>query len=167
MANESVARYRRWFEYERDAHAKVLASLETVPTDRRAGPEYRRAVGILAHVLAARRTWLARFGAIPQAPATLFPDAADITRVAAECRELEALWTNFLGSLDDEALARPFEYQSFDGGRFRNSIDDILAQLFGHSSYHRGQIAMLVRAAGGQPAITDLVYWCREPLPAP
>jgi uncharacterized damage-inducible protein DinB len=45
-------------------------------------------------------------------------------------------------------------------------VEDILAQLFGHSSYHRGQIAMLVRAAGGEPAVTDLIYWCREGVPA-
>ena len=41
-------------------------------------------------------------------------------------------------------------------------IEDILAQLFGHSWYHRGQIALLVRAAGGEPAVTDLIYWSRE-----
>jgi uncharacterized damage-inducible protein DinB len=67
--------------------------------------------------------------------------------------------------VDDDELTREFEYQSLDAGRFRNRIEDILAQLFGHSSYHRGQIAMLVRAAGGQPAITDLVFWCRQPVP--
>jgi uncharacterized damage-inducible protein DinB len=55
-----------------------------------------------------------------------------------------------------------FEYQSLDAGRFRNTIADVLAQLYGHSWYHRGQIAMLVRTAGGQPAVTDLIYWCRE-----
>jgi uncharacterized damage-inducible protein DinB len=40
-------------------------------------------------------------------------------------------------------------------------LADILAQLFGHSWYHRGQIAMLVRAAGGEPAVTDRIDWCR------
>jgi hypothetical protein len=29
-----------------------------------------------------------------------------------------------------------------------------------------GQIAMLVRAAGGEPAVTDLIYWCRESAPS-
>jgi len=26
---------------------------------------------------------------------------------------------------------------------------------------------MLVRAAGGEPAVTDLIYWCREPSSGP
>jgi len=31
------------------------------------------------------------------------------------------------------------------------------------SWYHRGQIAALVRAMGAEPAVTDLVFWARQP----
>ena len=31
MAPNRVDQYRRWFEYEKDSHRKVLASFETVP----------------------------------------------------------------------------------------------------------------------------------------
>ena len=30
-----IDRYRRWFEYERDSHSKMLASLENVPAEFR------------------------------------------------------------------------------------------------------------------------------------
>jgi uncharacterized damage-inducible protein DinB len=164
MSDPNVVRYRRWFEYERDAHAKVIASLGTVPADRRAGPEFRKAVSLLGHIVAARRVWLGRLGAAPPAAGPLFPDDPDLDRVAADWAALATAWADYLGGLSDPDLERVFEYQSLDAGRFRNRVDDIFAQLFGHSWYHRGQIAVLVRAAGGQPAITDLVYWCREPL---
>ena len=59
---------------------------------------------------------------------------------------------------------RDFEYVSLDGPRFRSRVDDILTQLFGHSWYHRGQIALLVRSIGAEPAVTDFVFWTREPL---
>jgi uncharacterized damage-inducible protein DinB len=59
-------------------------------------------------------------------------------------------------------LSDLFTYQSFDSGRFQNTIEDVLTQLFGHSWYHRGQIAILVRQAGGTPALTDLIYFTRE-----
>ena len=65
----------------------------------------------------------------------------------------------------DEEIRKTFDYTSIDHTPFRNTVEDILTQLFGHSWYHRGQIAMLVRASGGQPAITDLIYWSREPIP--
>lgn len=73
-------------------------------------------------------------------------------------------WSDYLGSLDDEKLARVFESRSNEGERFRNRIEDLLTQLFGHSSYHRGQIASIVRSLGGEPAVTDYVYWSRESL---
>ena len=164
MANELADRFRRWFEYEQDAHAKVLASFDTVPPDRRDGREFKKAVALLGHVVAARRVWLFRFGILPTAGALFLDDEnPDPARVEAEWREVRDLWADYLASVTDAELARVFEYQSFDAGRFRNRVEDILAQLFGHSWYHRGQIAVLVRAAGGTPAVTDLIYWCREP----
>src|SRR5216684_2422938 len=164
MSQDMVSRYRRWFEHEKDAHARVVRSLETVPPDRRSAPEFRRAVAILAHVVAARRMWLGRLGVTPPSPAPLFPEGAELSQVADELRAVEARWAEYLGRLADEDLGRLFEYQSLDAGRFRNRVEDILAQLFGHSWYHRGQIAMLVRTAGGEPAVTDFIFWCRESI---
>ncbi|MBI3412213.1 MAG: DinB family protein [Planctomycetes bacterium] len=156
-----IERYRRWFEYEKDAHAKVFASFDTVPSDRRDSAEYRRAVAIMAHIVAARRMWLYRLGAIATAPA-LFPVNPELANVVAEWREAQGDWEGLLASQTDQEIERTFEYKSLDAGRFRNHVEDILAQLFGHSWYHRGQIAMLIRAAGGEPAVTDLIFWCRE-----
>jgi uncharacterized damage-inducible protein DinB len=166
MTNDLIDRFRRWFDYEHDAHAKVLASFDTVPPERRASPEFRKAVSLLAHIVEARRVWLGRMGVIPLSSRTLFPDESDVGHVAAEWRTVHELWSHFLTSAGEKELARVVEYQSFDAGRFRNSVEEILTQLFGHSWYHRGQIAMLVRLAGGQPAATDFVYWCRQPLAA-
>jgi uncharacterized damage-inducible protein DinB len=164
MADELIARFRRWFDYEEDAHAKVLASLDTVPADRQTGPEYRKAVGLFAHIVAARRVWLGRLGVLPPTAGPLFPDNPDLAAVVAEWDMVRAAWTKYLAGLTDADIARVFEYKSLDAGRFRNRIEEILAQLYGHSWYHRGQIAVLVRAAGGTPAITDFVFWCREPV---
>jgi uncharacterized damage-inducible protein DinB len=77
---------------------------------------------------------------------------------------MEASWSTYLSQLTDAELARIFEYRSYDGSRFRNSIEDILTQLFGHSWYHRGQIAQLIRRLGAEPAVTDFVFWTREPV---
>ncbi len=166
MASQVIDRYRRWFEYEKDAHAKVFLSFDTVPLEGRTSPEFRRAISIMAHIVAARRNWLSRLGVESAAAGAMFPDDPDVASVAAEWQETEASWSDYLARLDDAALEREFEYQSLDAGRFRNRVEDSLAQLFGHSSYHRGQIAMLIRAAGGEPAVTDLIYWCREPCQA-
>lgn len=157
-------RFRHWFVYERDAHAKLFSSLDGVPEDGRSTPGYERAVTLAAHLVAARRIWLSRIGYGPTFTGPVFPAAAQLETVKDDWLAVEPLWTEYLESLDDAGLARIVDYRSTDGGRFRNSVEEILTQLFGHSWYHRGQIAMLVREAGGTPAMTDLIYWAREPV---
>ncbi len=160
MAADLPARFRRWFEYERDAHDRVLDSLATIPEDRRSSPEYRKAVDLLAHVVAARRNWLARIVGGPAVP--VFPRDARIEDVAKDWTEAAALWTEYLDKLDDDELARVVEYRLSDGSAGREVAEDLLVQLYGHSHYHRGQIASLVRAAGGEPAATDFIHWLRR-----
>ena len=164
MESGFAAQYRRWFAYEKDSHRKTLDSLQRIPESLRARDSFGKAVDLLAHIAAARTLWLHRFGVLPQGPADIFPRNVSLTEVEASLANIEPVWDGYLGNLDDAALLRQFEYRSLDGPRFRNTIADILTQLFGHSWYHRGQIAALVRSLGCEPAVTDFVFWCREPL---
>jgi uncharacterized damage-inducible protein DinB len=159
-------RYRRWFAYEKDAHEKTLQSLDTVPEERRSEPGFRKAMSLLGHLVAARRLWLHRLGVRASGPRTLSEFFPDITRdeLAGELADMHAEWDDYLSSLDESEIGRVFEYRSLEGDRYRNRVEDILTQLFGHSWYHRGQIAALVRESGGKPAATDFVFWVREPV---
>lgn len=157
-----IERYRRWFEYERDAHGKVFASLNTVPAEQRSCPEYAKAVSWMAHLAAARALWLGRLGQGPTFKGEFFPEHPDLEQVKADWHAVASRWQAYLAQADDAEVDRFFEYSALDGGRFRNRVEDILTQMFGHSLYHRGQIAQLVKAAGGTPAVTDFVFWTRE-----
>lgn len=164
MSHPLSDRFRRWFEHEKHAHASVVASLRGIPPDRLDTPEARRAIETLAHIAAARLAWLARLG-IGTRPASIFPKGDSIDQVEATLHTAQGMWDSYFASLDDDDLARTLEYTSIDAGGFRNTLEDILNQLNTHSAYHRGQIAMLVRAAGGEPAKSDFIYWARQPLP--
>ena len=48
MSRDLAARFQRWFEHERHAHDQVLRSLESVPPERRSGPEFEKAVAVEA-----------------------------------------------------------------------------------------------------------------------
>jgi len=159
-----VDRYRRWYDYERDAHAKVIASLRAVAPAVRAREEYRAAVDLLAHVCAARELWLYRFGVAPAPPAEAFPRDVELDALESRLEAMQSAWRAHLHDLHDEDIARSFEYRSLEGQPFRNTFEDILTQLFGHSWYHRGQIAARLRTLGAEPAVTDFVFWTREPL---
>jgi|SoiMethySBSTD1v2_1073268.scaffolds.fasta_scaffold814480_2 uncharacterized damage-inducible protein DinB len=156
-----IDHYRRWFTYERDVHRTTLESLTRLDESQKASPSFQKAVDLLAHVIAARRMWLFRFGVTAE-KVELFPRDVKVETLVASIEQMESDWNQYLSTLSDDDLQRVFEYTSYEGRRFRNSIGDILTQLFGHSSYHRGQIAALVRAMGGEPAVTDFVFWARE-----
>lgn len=165
MSDPFVAQFRAWLAYEDDAHAKSLDSLRGVPADRRASPEYLRACGIFAHTVLVRRIWLVRMAGGPPFVGPAFPDGTDLAAVAAGWRAVCGDWERFLDGLTDADLARAFEYSGLFGGRFRSRVGDVLPHLFAHSAYHRGQIALLVKQAGGTPAATDFIYFNRETLP--
>lgn len=162
MNTTNIECYRRWFDYEMDAHAKVLASFEATPEDQRTTPSYQKAVDLFAHMMLARRLWLYRFGVLDEGPRDFFPQNVALDAVKAMAEEMHAVWSAYFERLDDAEIARVFEYRALDGPRYRNRVEDILTQLFGHSWYHRGQIALLLRQAGGEPAATDFVFWSRE-----
>jgi uncharacterized damage-inducible protein DinB len=158
-----IDRYRRWFEYEKDSHAKTLASLQAVPEELQQAQGFRKAVYLMGHIIAARRMWLFRFGVVSD-NAELFPQQTNLLDLPDQLIEMEGMWSQYLNQLDDHELSREFEYQSYEGARFRNTIEEILTQLFGHSWYHRGQIALLLRSIGAEPAVTDFVFWARQPI---
>ena len=67
-----VDQYRRWFEYEKDSHRKVLASFETVPEGRRSSEPALKAMNLMGHIVAARQMWLHRLGNLIERPANIW-----------------------------------------------------------------------------------------------
>lgn len=167
MTNPVTGQYRRWFECEKDAHAKVLASFAAVPDPLRLLPSYDQALGLMMHIVEARRLWLFRLGVgkdAPRSAAEFFPKGLSLPDVVPKVDAMHGTWSLYLSKLTDPDAAGIIEYSALDGGKFRNTVEDILAQLHGHSSYHRGQIALLIRLLGAEPATTDFVFWARTKI---
>lgn len=167
MSNPLIDQYRCWYAYELDAYRKTLDSLRGVAAERHGSDEWQRAVKLGAHLIVTRQIWLFRMGGPVQEPTDYFPDGKTIDELAAMADETEAEWNAYYKGLTGEELVRVYEYRRSDGVGFRNSIEDTLAHLFGHSFYHRGQIAALVRAMGGTPASTDYIFSAREQIVNP
>jgi uncharacterized damage-inducible protein DinB len=158
--NTLADRFRQWYEYERDCNAKCLAMLASVPDDQRGRPEFQKAVDRMAHLVAARRRWLSRLGHWPDPPAP-FPQGTSLDALPEMISVTEAAWVKYLGQVDDNELAREFEWQFADGKRYRWNVEGVLTQTFGHAWYHRGQIAQLVAGLGGKAVDTDYIFWCK------
>jgi uncharacterized damage-inducible protein DinB len=161
------SQFRRWFEYEKDSHAKAFSSLAAVPEGLRSASVFQQAASLLAHISAARELWLHRLGVGSAIPGEFFPEVDSLADLETRLKATERAWSNYLDGLDDSGLARVFEYRSQEGEWYRNTIQDVLTQLFGHSLYHRGQIAVLIRSLGCEPAATDFIFWTREEIRDP
>lgn len=71
---------------------------------------------------------------------------------------------NFLKSIDiiqNLDLDKRVEYQNSRGGKFENSIFEMLFHAVNHSTYHRGQINSLLKQNGVKPVLTDYIFYKR------
>ena len=166
MQNNTITRYKDWFEYEKDAHSKTIASLLAVPKEKRKTKNFQKAVDLFAHIIGARIMWLYRLGFLKGKPKNLFPANVNVDDISSMADKMYSLWDKYFNELNEKELNRVFEYKSTEDLWYTNKVEEILTQLFGHSWYHRGQIAMLVRMIGGTPAETDYVYLTRKPITA-
>jgi uncharacterized damage-inducible protein DinB len=140
------------------AHRQVLQSLGRMPEPP------AEALHLLTHLLAAERIWLGRIRGEGNPP-QVWPEALDLAGCARWQAENAAGYRALLASLDDAALDAPVAYRNSKGEPGATKLEDILLHVALHGSHHRGQIATLVKRAGGVPAATDYFLFAKEPPP--
>lgn len=141
------------FRYDSWANEEVLRSLRarTKPPDR--------AVKLLAHIASAQWLWLERMKGVPQS----FPVWPEwkLAEIEAQLTKLKREWKVFLGEKKAADLALRFQYTNTKGEHFSSTIGDASLHVAMHGSYHRGQIAMLIREAKEEPPYTDYIHAVR------
>lgn len=68
---------------------------------------------------------------------------------------------SFVNNRSDEDLLQTVNYQDSKGTDHRTAINEMIIHLAMHGEHHRGQIARIVREAGGEPPVTDYIYFTR------
>ncbi len=144
---------RRLFAHLRWADEQALKALQA------ASNPPQKAIDIYAHVLGAEHVWLSRLRQVPAAiaiwPSMGLGDCVLLAQANAEQYE------QFVATLDAPALDRDVPYTNSAGTSFRSTVGDILLHVALHGSYHRGQVALLLRDAGATPAPTDYIAFVR------
>jgi uncharacterized damage-inducible protein DinB len=150
--------FLRMFVYDHWANRECLAAM------RAANPVSADALGRMAHILSAQKLWLERILKQPQSM-PVWPSFT-LDDCVALADEMSSAWRNYLtrvanqfapGSLDDQV-----EYRNSKGELWRSRVEDILTHVLFHSTYHRGQIALQMRASGMEPAYTDFIHAVRQ-----
>jgi uncharacterized damage-inducible protein DinB len=150
--------FQRMFAYDDWANRECLAAMraaKSVPPDT---------LKRIAHILSAQKLWLERILKQPQS-VKVWPSST-IDECLALVREMRSAWQSYLerignqfapGSLNDQ-----IEYRNSKGEPWSSRVEDILTHVLFHSAYHRGQIALQIRADGSDPASTDFIHAVRQ-----
>ncbi len=116
----------------------------------------------LVHILGAEWLWLERWhgrspGAMP-APA----DFATLGAVHERWVEIDRDLVDFVAGLTAEDLARVVQHKTTKGASQAQPLWQMLQHLINHGTYHRGQVATMLRQLGAKAISTDLILFYRE-----
>ncbi len=153
------------FDYNAWADRRALESAESLSAEqfvKPMGSSFSSVRDTLAHIWGAEWVWLERFQG--RSPASL-PDVhqfGDVAELRERWAEQELRLLKFVEWQTQEDLDRVFEYRTFKFGQYSNPLWQSMQHLANHGTYHRGQVATMVRQLGGAPILTDLMHYYRE-----
>jgi uncharacterized damage-inducible protein DinB len=141
---------------------KLLTHLKSFPEDifrTQTSSVFQTISATFYHIYNAERIWLKR--CIPN---------VEVNETITDFKDIEYAKANFLelNSLLMDALQHGYNnlgdivHQNLRGVTFTNNINDIILHLVNHGTYHRGNIASMVREFGYKGTSTDYIQYVRE-----
>lgn len=152
-----TATFINLFTYDQWATDLTVEAVEAVPE----APE--RAIHLLGHQIATKDVWLTRIRTGDSSHLEIFPKWT-MEKVREEKGRIDMLWTMAMTEFDSESLMRTVEYKDSGGKAFINTYWEILMHVINHGTYHRAQIASVLREVGAEPPKTDYIYFSRNPV---
>ncbi len=143
------------FNYNHWANEKSINSLAQIEGKN------EKAFQIMGHIIDAQINWFKRIND-PERASQNFWNKYSIEDMRGLSYKSSKEWLKFIDSLSEEGLIKKIKYQNSKGIEFVNNISQILTHIANHSSYHRGQIALLLRSNWATPPITDYIVYERE-----
>jgi len=153
------------FEYDRWANHRVLQAASELSTEqftRDLGGAFLSVRDTLVHMMAGEWVWLEYWKAPSPDSAflaslrtrrgslfstELFPDLAAVRR---RWSEVEQQVLDFVNGLTDECFTRVLPFRSTQA-----KLAHLMQHVANHSTYHRGQISLMMRQLGAKPMATD------------
>lgn len=153
---DRIKELRNLIDYNEWANRRVVASLKA------SSKPSSKAIRVLTHLLIAEKTWLMRLQKNLDSTGFNFWPAATLDECEALVEESARMYKEFVSDLREEQLETVARYKNSKGIMYETTCRDILTHMLMHSGYHRGQVAMAIRAEGEEPANTDYIMYVRE-----
>ena len=167
------------YEYDRWANNRVLQAASALHAERFTrdmGSSFRSVRDTLVHIIGGEWIWLAYWEDPPHS-ATLLSDLRkrrdvlfnppafpDVAAVQSKWVEIEKQQVEFVNRLTDESLEKMLPFRTT-----QIRLAHLMQHMANHSTYHRGQVATMMRQLDAEPLATDfhvfLVEGRREAVP--
>jgi uncharacterized damage-inducible protein DinB len=144
--------FLKLYQYNAWANKRVLACLEKQHVSD------EKILSIMGHLVAAQFLWLHRIKGLPPAPVKLWGEY-NLSQLTTMAEEAGQLWLEFIENTDN--FNRDLDYINYVGERYITNVEMIMIHLVNHSSYHRAQIALLLRQKEFEPINTDFITYDR------
>jgi uncharacterized damage-inducible protein DinB len=102
--------------------------------------------------------WLHRVAGLPKPDVKLWSNYS-IEELAPMLVKGDKQWLEYIERTEN--FDRELTYTNYTGDPFVNNVEAIMIHTVNHASYHRGQVAMLLRENGFEPANTDFITYDR------
>ena len=153
------------YEYDRWANNRVLQAVSALSDEqftRNLGGSFRSVRDTLVHIIAGEWGWLAYWK--ERSPSAAFltdlrkrrealfhPDAfPDVVAVRRKWGEVEREQAEIVNGVTNESLGKMLPFR-----KTQASLAHLMQHLANHSTYHRGQVALMIRLLGAEPLATD------------
>jgi uncharacterized damage-inducible protein DinB len=144
--------FLKLYQYNAWANVRVFGAL----TQQKV--EHEKIYSLMSHIVVAQFLWLHRIKGLAPPPYELWQRyAADELMAMAE--EAGKMWLSFIE--EENNFNRELTYTNFVGLPYTNNVEQIMIHLVNHSTYHRGQVALLLRQLGYDPINTDFITYDR------
>ena len=155
----------RLLQYTIWANHRVMRACATLdPPDfvRDRGASHGGVRGTLCHIMSVEWLWLERWKGI--SPPRMFDEGefADIVALRDRWTVIEEHREAWLHALKPEAMAETIRYRTMEGVEQEAPLWQLVQHVTNHSTYHRGQVVLLLRQLGAKVVSTDLVLWDRD-----
>ena len=121
-----------------------------------ADADIEREVLLMSHVLNAQHVWNSRVkGTEPKYKIWQVHNVNELMSIHEENQKTTK------EILDSEDMSRAITYNNSQGNGFTNTVKDMMMQALNHGTYHRGQIAQLLRGKGIDPPGSDYITFRR------
>ncbi len=157
---------RTLYAYNRWANHRVLESVGDLDKEeftRDLESSFRSVRDTLAHILISEWLWLTRWhGSSPShADMPSFDGFPNLESVRDRWGDVEAEYELFIDTLTEVQLGSDVSYKNTRGESFSHPLWQQMCHVPNHSSYHRGQVATMLRQLGKTPTNTDFIVFMR------